>query len=730
MRIPLDYYRILGITIQATDQQIKQAYQDRTAQLPRREYSNGAITSRNYLLDRAYGGLINEESRNKYDRELINQSHQTKDPSVSLPTTKGGEDWDLGSIEAYAPTIEIEDQEVVGGLLLLLELGEYTKLIRLGRTYLSDRYRANIEKGMWGDPVVVKSDLILTLALGYLELAREQWQQGQYETAAKSDRLGQQLLLEEGLFPSVRGEIQADLYKLRPYRVLELVALNEVEVKDRQRGISLLKEMLNEREGIDGKGKDRSGLNTNDFLRFIQQLRAYLTTTEQQEIFSEEAKRPSPVATYLAVYAFLAGGYAHFQPALIVKAQNLLRTLGKKRDVYLEQAICSLLLGQTEHATIALENSQDKDALNFIRDHSRDAPDLLPGLCLYTEQWLQTEVFSNFRDLNQTSLILKEYFAEPAVESYLEQLTGVQQQNNEWSVEDQAPGINAPLAPRTNVIPQALAQGYSTPAPYRDNPTTVSVSSNAKPPNNTLAKSPRGKKATNAKEIIPETSSRRSPRQQSKRNKKTKTKAGKKTALWVILLNAIVAFGLAGIIVAQVIKMFSDSPNGGEVEISTEQLSISIDQPVVDIPLDGENNSIVDNTIELDNAPTNLSSAQASKIISNWLSSKALAFSQQYQVDSLSQVLSPELAADWSNRAKLLERDRAYRTFNHTINQITKIEAVGDAQAIIEAEVREVATHYENGEEMPAKSYDDQLMVRYQLSYANDKWLITKISVL
>ena len=62
MRIPLDYYRILGLPIQATAQQLSQAYRDRTLQLPRREYSEAAIASRKTLLEKAYGVLRDRKS--------------------------------------------------------------------------------------------------------------------------------------------------------------------------------------------------------------------------------------------------------------------------------------------------------------------------------------------------------------------------------------------------------------------------------------------------------------------------------------------------------------------------------------------------------------------------------------------------------------------------------------------------------------------------------------------
>ncbi len=67
MRIPLDYYRILGLPIQATAEQMRQAHRDRTQQLPRREYSEVAIQARKQLIDEAYAILSDPEERQTYD---------------------------------------------------------------------------------------------------------------------------------------------------------------------------------------------------------------------------------------------------------------------------------------------------------------------------------------------------------------------------------------------------------------------------------------------------------------------------------------------------------------------------------------------------------------------------------------------------------------------------------------------------------------------------------------
>ena len=436
MRIPLDYYRILGLPIQATAEQLSQAYRDRTLQLPRREYSEAAIASRKQLLDEAYAVLSDPEQRSAYDATfLVKTYEQEPAPQIALGTTGTSKATD-SSIDPHTPSIEIKNEQFVGALLILQELGEYELVLKLGQPYLGTRDSISLDKGRLGDPQLVRQDIVLTLALACLELGREQWQQGQYENAATSLETGQELLLREGLFPVVRGEIKADLYKLRPYRILELLALPEDNLAERRNGLRLLQEMLQERMGIDGTGDDQSGLSVDDFLRFIQQLRGYLTAAEQQTLFESEARRPSAVATYLAVYALIARGFAQRQPALIARAKQMLMRLGRRQDVHLEQSVCALLLGQTEEASRALELSQEYEPLAFIREHSQGAPDLLPGLCLYGERWLQKSVFPHFRDLVNQNALLKEYFADEQVQAYLENLpeSSEETNNNEWAV--------------------------------------------------------------------------------------------------------------------------------------------------------------------------------------------------------------------------------------------------------------------------------------------------------
>lgn len=421
MRIPLDYYRILGLPIQAPAEQLKQAHGDRTHQMPRREYSENAIEARRALLDEAYAVLTDPDRRSAYDQRFF----ATTAPDQELSPLDSGS----GRSETPDPTphIDIADEHLVGALLILQELGEYELVLKVGRPYLSSGRLGNgsssLKNGQFGDPNIALTDTVLTIALACLDLGREHWQQGQHETAAEALETGEELLVREGLFVGIRGEIQSDLLRLRPYRVLELLALPDQQYPiDRKKGLKLLQEMLAERDGIDGAGDDQSGLSIDDFLRFVQQLRGYLTAEEQQILFEEEARRPSAVATYLAIYALIARGFADHQPALIRRAKHLLAKLSARQDVHLEQSVCALLLGQTEEANRLLELSQEYEPIAFIREHSQGSPDWLPGLCLYAERWLGSEVFPHFRDLSQRHAALKDYFADEQVQMYLEEL--------------------------------------------------------------------------------------------------------------------------------------------------------------------------------------------------------------------------------------------------------------------------------------------------------------------
>lgn len=727
MRIPLDYYRILGLPIQATAEQLKQSHRDRILQLPRREYSDEAIAARKQLIDEAYAVLSNPEQRVEYDKYFLAGSQRQPSESVGLLQSDSGK-----AADVYAPTIKIEPQLLPGALLILLELGEYELVIRQGRPLISS-HQSSAKAGLaaahqpLGDPNGELSDLVLTVAIAYLELGREQWQQHQYENAAESLEAGRDLLMQENLFPQLRAEIQADLYKLRPYRALELVALPLEKKLERRQGIALLKAMLQDRRGVDGVEDDLSGLDVDDFLRFIQQLRGYLTTTEQQELFEAEAQRPSAVGTYLAVYALIARGFANHQPALVRRAKQMLQQLSERQDVHLEQAVCAVLLGQTEAASRALDLSQEYEPLAFIRRHSQGAPDLLPGLCLYAERWLQQEVFPFFRDLDQVTATLKDYFADRSVQSYLENMPLQEETAAVWSGRQSwsdpnlaaASASTAASAGGAAAFPLGLSRSSAT-ATHSSNAAATATDERAygesardmaeriaqMSPDGQLQ--PLGTNGTAQTSVSPTSSLTTTP---STRRSRRSPHWGRLT---LVVLLGLLGIGILGFLFAQVLSWLGGAFSGPRLQ--GEPLSIELGESVLD-------------PAELEVAAADDVRSIAEQTIERWLSAKAAALGPDHDTSQLEAALAEPARDRWLEQARTAEQQDWYGEYTHSLEILSVApEDPSAGRLTVQAQVNEAARFFQYGEPDQDASYSDTLTMEYQLTRQDDRWLVQQFS--
>jgi len=762
--IPLDYYRILGLPIQATAEQLQQAHRDRTLQLPRREYSEVALVARKQLLDEACAVLSDSDGRKAYDVSFLAKTydreseagilakHQRSKTSTGTATVLQDSeetDWqESGVLDAtpdpHTPSIEIDDNQFVGALLVLQELGEYELVQKLGRPYLNNG-STGIEEGRFGDKELVRPDIVLTVALSCLELGREQWQQGQYQNAAKSLDAGQELLLRESLFPSVRGEMQTDIYKLRPYNILELLSLPEDQVSERRQGLKILREMLEERGGIDGSGDDRSGLGIEEFLRFVQQLRKHLTSSEQQALFEVEAGRPSAVATYLSVYTLLAQGFAARQPSMIRRAKLMLMQLGRRQDVHLEKAVCSLLLGQTEEASRALELSSEKEPLAFIRENSQDSPDLLPGLCLYAEHWLQEEVFPHFRDLAKQSVSLKDYFADPKVQAYLEALPLDTETANEWVVvQPRSGGKPQTRSPSTGSLQPSPADSWRA-ATVTLTPVAAATSTPGQSPKyegtaaapippvsvqESIATQTGGRAPSTPKERRRPNSSRRRLNSSAGPMGDLVDRArtlGSQISAQVQSLprNRLPLLIVAGFLSLLILWLIF-SILGGILQalsgpsLQGEQALVSLEAPPIEIP------PLAPPAPE-PSAPAPASGAiteqTGEQIIQSWLSAKAAALGPNHAVDELKQVLTEPALSRWQLMAEAKQRNNAYQRYKHSL-QVTGVTAnpTNPDRAEVEAQVTEKAEVFDR--EQLITSRNENLRIRYELIRQDGQWRI------
>lgn len=716
VQIPLDYYKILGVTIHTDEMGIEQAYRDRLLQMPRREYSEVAVNQRKILLDKAYAVLSDSSKKAEYDQEFFAPSPE---PSLLLQEISEAEIVE-GAIEEnnlttqrVLPYVEISEDELVGAVVILLELGEYESAIQIGQEYLNKEEKPEF-----------KQDVILTLVLAELEIGREQWQQKEYELAAITLNQGRDMLLRYHLLSSLNEEIKADLQKLRPYRILELLAQGEDKIPERLKGLQLLKQMLQERSGIDGKGDDQSGLGVDDFLRFVQQLQTYLTVVEQQEIFEVEADRPSAVAAYLAFYALLARGFSLKKPELIVRATEMLKRLKKRQDMSLEQAVCSLLLGKTQEAILALENTKEQETLDFIKENSQGSPDLLPGLCLYAERWLQTEVFSHFRDLSKHKASLDEYFAEPGVQKYLDELA---QPAKVLETKPKITRNNTKVSKKTSQeilgSPESLLNSSDEDKLFdilnkensQETEDRVIVAETIRESDKT--KSTRRRRNFNRTENVVQTYGESfEPENPETEIRETKKLPKLSTPVLVVLLLSF--FGLMGVITSFAMQRLFE----GKIK-PQEKLSLELSKPPVPIP------SSKPKLAKLVEKPLDVQ--QAKHLVEQWLSVKAKAFGSNHDLALLKTVLAEPFLSQATLQAQQLKTSNAYRQYQHNVElPSVKINPKNPNQASIQATVTENSKFYRAGVLNPSESYNSKFKVRYELVRNNQQWLIKEVKVL
>lgn len=755
MRIPLDYYRILGLPIQATPEQLQQAHRDRVLQLPRREYSDLAIEARRALLDEAYATLSQPQYRQEYDSKFMRSEGGRSDSRL-----KGGG-------PPPSPSIDLAENQLVGALLLLQELGEYELVLQLGTPLIN---RSPLQRGLGGEAEIIHADASLTVALAYLELGREYWHQGHYESAANALEAGQDLLMREGLFTAVRGEIKSDLYKLRPYRVLELVALPTENMPDRRKGIQILRDMLQERGGIDGGGDDQSGLSIDDFLRFVQQLRDYLTAEEQQSLFETEARRPSAVATYLCVYALLARGFAEHKPDLVRQAKSFLRRLGKRQDVHLEQAICALFLGQTEEASHALELSQEYEAITFIRNHSQGSPDWLPGLCIYAEQWLREEVFPHFRDLVQCQATLKEYFADSQVQTYLEAMPSeASVLSSEWeqvsgfglgsgvgAANGYAPdptgtpaGAAPPLDRTTPPLSSVSALGEEARLALSAEGRSVSARAGSVfgAPRRGAERAGQGEALTTSTDASPGSAGSGRSRGRDRHSRPTghSASAGPTTrtgsprdrrqtpVAQSLKLGRLLLLGGTGLLllwglVFAVLNLLGQGDNDPLTDDSSRPapgpLQFQLDQPLWISPLETDP--------ALNPRPSTLTTpAEAQQLVELWLQAKSQAMGATHDVTALADILTGEELRFRERAAQSAKEEGYYAEYEHTVEvEEVQINPALPDRALVIANVTEVADFYVDGRLDDMASYRESLRLQYNFRQENNQWRIERMKLL
>ena len=470
MRIPLDYYQILGV-LESDLSALAQAYQDRLCQLPRQEYSDAAIESRKRLITTAYEVLSDPQQRADYAATQIGSA------LAGIETTSAHVE--ISSAPFYRrPELEITTEHFLGGLLILFELGEYEEINSICMPYLGNNGRssnsgslhpqqpptitpsgnlqpptnkfeslplAKLKQTATGSYIIpLKPDIVLAMVSSFWELGESEWREGCYERATIHYETAKKILVQEDLFPQIQGEVDRKLDRLRPYRISSLVSLSLDRHEQRRQGIQFLEELLESACTNEVKCQERFALNSESTIAFVHETLPHLTAAEQRNLFSLLARDSQQASakvlnvmqlacTYLHVYALIAQGFAYRNPQLIYTAQQILQyRLSHRVDMTIDQAVCALLLGQTEEANQILSTAAESGALVAIRQQSQGLPNLLRGLCWYIESWLKDEVFPCFRDLATSDPSLNAYFNDRDVQDFADRVPATDQNITSW----------------------------------------------------------------------------------------------------------------------------------------------------------------------------------------------------------------------------------------------------------------------------------------------------------
>jgi len=386
LELPIDHFRLLGVSATTDSESVLRTLQQRLDRAPDQGFTIDTLQARAELLQASAELLSDEERRQSYEREL-----------TAIADT--GE----GAIAA----LEIPPSREVGGLLLLMEAGQAQEAFEAASRGLQPPQAPALGSSR-------EADLTLLAGLACQAAASDFRNQRRYEAAARTLQQGLQLLQRMGQLPEQRRQLEHELKLLLPYRVLDLISRDLSALSARQDGIKLLEQLVLQRGGLEGE------LDTDfpqaEFQPFFKQIRQFLTVQEQVDLFSRWAEAGSATADFLASFALTAAGFVQRKPERIQAGFQRLQAGGQPgMEVFL--ACQQLLLGQVEQAQTLFDAGADEALRQWAHEQSDDP---LARLCAYCRDWLNREVLPGFRDIDADA-DLEAWFADRDVQAYVEQ---------------------------------------------------------------------------------------------------------------------------------------------------------------------------------------------------------------------------------------------------------------------------------------------------------------------
>ena len=384
--LPLDHFRLLGVSPATDAQTVLRTLQLRLDRAPEQGYTDETLRARTDLLRASADLLSDAERRSGYEADLTALSDAP---------------------QGLMPALEIPSSREVAGLLLLLEAGQPLDVLTLASRCLQPPQAPALGSSR-------EADLTLLAGEAALAAAEDYRRERHFEMAARTLQQGLQLLQRMGQLPELRERIQTELEALAPFRVLDLLSRDPSASRERDDGLSLLEQLVQRRGGLEGNADD--GFAPEDFQTFFKQIRTFLTVQEQIDLFDRWSNQGSGAADFLASIALTASGFAQRKPERIAAARE--RLLASGRDgVEPLLANLELLLGNVNGALNRFEHGTSNELAAWA---ARQSDDPLGRLCAWCRDWLSRDVLPGYRDLDADP-DLEAYFSDRDVMAWVEQ---------------------------------------------------------------------------------------------------------------------------------------------------------------------------------------------------------------------------------------------------------------------------------------------------------------------
>ena len=387
MELPLDHFRLIGVSPSATSEEILRAFQLRLDKTPDEGFTYEVLTQRSELLRQTADLLTEPETRREYENILL----------------KG------------ASGLEFSSNREVAGLILLWESGSPKDAFKIARKALQPPQTPALGSSR-------EADLTLLVALTARDSAVQEQEVRSYTSAAEFLQEGIQLLQRMGKLSGLREDLEEYLISLLPYRILDLLSSDLNDQESHKKGLNMLENLINKRGGLEGKNKSEySGyLNQQEFEIFFQQIKPYLTVQEQIDLFLELQKRGSLEAGFLAFLSLTAMGFSRRKPEKLFEARKILKKLNLSGLDSMPLIGClDLLLADVEQASARFLSSSDEKLRDWLQNYPGET---LEAICIFCKNWLENDVLVGYRDINSNQIDLNSWFEDREIQEFIEKI--------------------------------------------------------------------------------------------------------------------------------------------------------------------------------------------------------------------------------------------------------------------------------------------------------------------